>query len=80
MFLKASHSWITMPGVRHFSFWQDLVFISHCGCSVHPGFKAFNEEIIPYLVVYLSFLWEEVSSRSSYAAVLKPLLLLVFLV
>lgn len=52
-----------------------VLFILYCVGSVHPVFWYFSEEIISYIVVYLLYLWEGVSSESSYTNILNPILL-----
>lgn len=52
-----------------------VLFVLYCVGSVHPVLWSFSEEIISYIVVYLFYLWEGVSSESSYASILNPVFL-----
>ena len=45
-------------------------FIIHCEGAVHLAFRSFSGWIVPYVAVDSVYAWEEVSSRSSYAAIL----------
>lgn len=46
-------------------------FVLCCGGSVHSVFRFSSEEIVPDVAVDLLYLWEEVSTGSPYAAILK---------
>lgn len=78
--------WNTTSGV--WSFFLDMIiplylcfsypsqccpFTLCCGNSVHSIFRPFPEGIIPYVVVDLLCLWEEVTSGTSYAAICSSL-------
>lgn len=52
---------------------QCCPFVPHCGSSVHSLSGLSSEEIIPYAIVYLLCLWEEMSSGSSYNTTLNTL-------
>ena len=45
--------------------------VSWCGCSFYPVFSFVSRVIFPRLVVFWLCSWEEMSSESAYATILK---------